>query len=161
MIVVTGPESAGKTTLAKLLGEEFNLPVVPEVAREYLKSTAYTPSDVLNIAALQCEAEHSGAICDTDLQVISIWWAERFGPVPQRLVHMRARLPSRYYLLCQPDLPWQPDPLRENPDDRDRLFELYKQDLIDWRQNFAEISGEGQVRVDQAVAHCRKWLSAT
>ena len=161
MIVVTGPESTGKSTLAQCLGEELNLPVVPEAAREYLQDADYSPGDVLNIAQLQIESEKPNAICDTDLQVISIWWAERFGPVPHRITAMRAYLSRRRYLLCHPDLPWEPDPLRENPDDRDRLFQIYKQDLVDRGLDYAEVSGLGQERIDQAIAYCRKWLSAT
>lgn len=160
-IVVTGPESSGKTTLAESIGGELNVPVVPEIARAYLTDLHYQPSDLLEIARRQLQAEKQGVVCDTDLQVIAIWWAERFGPVPQALGRMRTGLDDRAYLLCRPDLPWEVDPLRENPDDRGRLFELYKRDLDDRQLRYAEVFGDGPDRVARALAYCRKWLSAT
>ena len=88
LYVVTGPESRGKSTLSQALGERFGVPVIPEAARHYLVSQRYESSDLLAIACLQSEWERIDyrdfAVADTDLQVIYIWWQERwtcaFGP---------------------------------------------------------------------------------
>jgi len=137
IICLTGPESTGKSTLAAVLGERFEARVVPEVAREYLASrSTYGPDDLLAIARLQSVREHRARtehrgllICDTDLLVIQIWYREKFAAVPEFVTRELSRRSSRGYLLLAPDLPWEPDPLRENPDDRDRLFELHRAEL--------------------------------
>jgi nicotinamide riboside kinase len=165
LFVLTGPESTAKSTVARALSEHFAVPYVPETAREYLISNRYLPSDLLAIARLQCEAERrifssttSGSpsvpsgFADTDLQVIYLWWQERFGVVPMDLVRAYAGLEKRHYLLCAPDIEWSADALRENPHDRDRLFELYQADLLNRNLPFTTVSGAGGERFDCAVA---------
>jgi nicotinamide riboside kinase len=63
------------------------------------------------------------------------------------------------YLLCNTDLPWEYDPLRENPDDRERLFELYKKELEDRGFSFAIISGTGKERLENAVKAIKEYFS--
>ena len=137
-IAITGPESSGKTTLARALAAHFGVPWVPEFAREYLKDLdrPYVKEDLLCIAEGQLEAERriasgrpSMLVCDTDLLVIRIWSQEKFERVDPRLEELVRGTEYHHTLLCKPDLPWEPDPLRENPHDRDRLFGIYEQEL--------------------------------
>jgi nicotinamide riboside kinase len=159
-IALTGPESSGKTTLAQWLGELLAVPVVPELARDMLSAgTAYGRIELLEIisAQLALEAEirrtHSGLlICDTDLLVLQIWWQEKFGELPTELRAARQQLAPRGYLLTQPDLPWQPDPLRENPNDRERLYELYLAELTAGPWPYAIVVGAGDARRQSAMA---------
>lgn len=156
LFVVSGPESSGKSTLATELARVLGAPMVDEVARGYLQGRAeYTAADVVRIAELQQDAEDaavaSGAavvIADTDYQILSLWWQEKFAategqfPVspPQRAgAHRR-------YLLCYPDLAWEPDPLRENPFDRQRLFRLQMESLVSAEAQFRVIWGQGRFR---------------
>ena len=81
-----------------------------------------------------------------------LWWQERFGPVPMGLAQDYAGLERRHYLLCAPDIQWSPDPLRENPHDRERLFELYQSDLLCRKLPFTKIAGTGEQRFDCAVS---------
>ena len=154
MIVLTGPESTGKSTLAQALAAHYQVPYVPEMARTYLQTgRAYGPADLLNIMDLQMDAEGaarlagSAIIADTDLQVLSIWWQEKYGPLPRRLAQAYAGQCGRHYLLCVPDIPWQPDPLRENPKDRARLFRLYETDLQRRGLAYTKIFGLQQRRL--------------
>ncbi|MFP6606898.1 MAG: ATPase, partial [Myxococcota bacterium] len=62
----------------------------------------------------------------------------------------------REYLLAKPDLPWQPDPLRESPTDRDRLFGVYQTTLDAYGYPFTEIEGEGDARYQLAEAAVRE-----
>jgi hypothetical protein len=56
--------------------------------------------------------------------------------------HAFYRINQRHYFLCSPeDIPWQPDPLRENPFDRDRLFAIYEQELIAYKQKYTILRG--------------------
>lgn len=165
LVVLTGPESTGKSTLAAQLADLLSAELVPEVARSYLgERTAYRPEDVLRISALQHEAETRAiglgraVVCDTDQQVLSIWWAERYGPTP-RILQQRYRLQSeRRYLLCKPDIAWQPDPQREHPTERERLYALYLADLKARGLKFAVVGGEGRTRLDQARSRVMEWL---
>jgi nicotinamide riboside kinase len=162
-ICLTGPESTGKTTLAHALAVRFGAPVVPEVARSYLEGrNAYQREDLLEIARRQLDAErdartaHRGLLlCDTDLWVLRIWWAEKYGRLSEDPPGVLAEEPDdrvpRGYLLLAPDLPWQSDPLRENPTDRDRLYRLHEDALSQARCPHRVVTGLGQARVDCAI----------
>jgi nicotinamide riboside kinase len=168
-VVVVGPESSGKTTLARALAEHFDAPWVAEVAREHLSSgAAYDATKLDQIARAQYDAEQQGrathphlVILDTDLLVIDIWWRERFGKPPDWLVELLASTapePRRRYLLCPPDLPWEADPLRENPHDRERLYDLYRRRLTELGASYQVISGAGARRSAAAIRAIDGWL---
>ncbi len=172
-VAIVGPESSGKTTLARALAEHFDAPWVAEVARDHLSSgggydAKYDAAKLDQIARAQLDAEqHARAthrhlvILDTDLLVIDIWWRERFGRPPNWLVELLARTahePRRRYLLCPPDLPWEADPLRENPHDRERLYDLYQRRLTELGASYQVISGAGSGRTAVAISAIDGWL---
>ena len=172
VVCLTGPESTGKSTLAADLSEALAVPLVPELAREYLQEVlsssrkAYSSDDLLTIAKAQLAAEQNAlaegtglVVCDTDLQVIQIWWEERFGNVHPWLRDALSQRTPRCYLLMAPDLPWQPDPLRESPDDRRRLFNCYLKTLRAEDHPFAEVFGSGSARFKRAMSCIQDWLS--
>ena len=154
--VVTGPESSGKTTLAVALAEKMQMNFVQEHARAHLTlqrqvRPGYLPSDLLAIAGAQSAAEQGERwIADTDLQNIYLWWQEKFGPAPASLVRSYAMQSARTYLLCRPDFSWEFDPLRENPHDRDRLFQIYLADLRTRELPYHVIEGSQQTRFEMA-----------
>ena len=158
-VVVTGPESSGKTTLAQALASRYQAPWVPEYARTYLEQIkrAYREEDLLHIAQGQVEQEDQIArgeplllICDTSLLVIKIWSDYRYHRchpwIEQQLTHRSVD----HYLLCYPDIPWQPDPQRENPHDRNELFMLYQQNLS--IKPHTIITGSATARLETAIA---------
>ncbi len=167
ILCLTGPESTGKTTLAAALAATLDAVLVPEVARAYLTGReAYTPADVLAIAAAQEAAEaralESGSgliVCDTDLTVIQVWWEEKYGAAPPPLAEALDRRPPRAYLLLEPDLAWAPDPLRENPNDRERLFARYRELLEAGPFPFRRVTGEGEARLANALAAVGRLLT--
>ena len=171
-IVLTGPESTAKSTLAEAVVTELTgggasaegfagkKPIlVPEYAREYVAALgrSYLPSDLLRIAVTQATHEHDAAtslnlvIADTDIQVITIWWREKYGALPRTLIQLAQAMTDKFYLLCQPDIPWSEDPLRENPLDRDRLFNLYRDDLEQRGVRYGIVHGNGDARVQCAI----------
>ena len=169
VVCLTGPESTGKTAIAEQLASALAVPLVPEVAREYLaERPEYDPADLLAVARAQLAAEQDALaegtgliVCDTDLQVIQIWWEERYGDLDPWLAQALSDRSARRYLLAAPDLPWEPDPLRESPQDRERLFRRYKQTLSESAFPYAELHGEGRVRFERALAAVQRWLGET
>ncbi|MFN7116006.1 MAG: AAA family ATPase [Saprospiraceae bacterium] len=160
-IAITGPESTGKTTLTRQLAAHYDTLWVPEYARFYLLQLdrPYTPEDVIEIAKGQRYWETELAklserllFCDTDLLVIKIWLKFKYQ-IENEWVENQLKL--EYYnlhLLCNIDLPWQDDPLRENPhlEDRKTLYDLYKQELTALDLPFYEISGSEKTRFERA-----------
>lgn len=132
-IIVTGPECSGKTTLCKSLSKYFNLSCCKEYAREYLQKLAgdYNKDDLLKIAKGQLKAENKIQILDTDLITIKIWSEYKYGECDKWIVKKieDQKKEKRFYILCNPDIKWQADNQRENPNDRKELFEIYKKEL--------------------------------
>jgi NadR type nicotinamide-nucleotide adenylyltransferase len=162
-IIITGSESSGKTTLANFLAKSLNAPLIPEFSREYLKDKglSYTFEDLVNIAIgqqnLEDEALKNGEkliVCDTDLTVLNIWADERFGNIPAVVGARLKAYETDFYLLCKPDLPWEYDPLRENPNDRDRLFKRYNDLLKNLKCNFKIVQGKNTEREEKALSEC-------
>lgn len=159
IVCVVGAESAGKTTVCQHLAAAFGVPWLPEYAREHLDGSPYGEATVAAIAREQMRREAallaSGAgrvVLDTDLAVIWVWWRVKFGPPPAWLERAFRAQPARFYLLCRPDLPWQPDPLRESPGERWGIHRRYVALLSSRALPFAEIGGRGAARSDAAVA---------
>ena len=166
-VCLTGSESTGKTTLATALAAEFDAPLVLEVARSYLAgTTGYTRDDVLAIAVEQHEREQAALassppllICDTDLLVIGIWWEAKYGALhPWLRDRLSARTP-RCYLLTNPEVSWQPDPLRETAGVRDALHDRYRTNLENDGFPFVEVRGNETKRLAQARHQIEAWLS--
>ena len=164
VIVITGPESAGKTTLASQLSAYWKSPLVAEVARDYLDGKhSYKPYDLLEIAKQQHEKEQTilshlpnRIVCDTDLLVIMIWSEVKYGHCDPWIYEtfencIAQTATSRHYYLCDPSIPWQADPLRENPHNRNELFELYLQKLKTYKLEHSIVTGDPRQRLLQVV----------
>ena len=132
-IIITGPESSGKTTLCKALSKHFNLPSQKEYARKYLDELErdYKKNDLMEIAKGQLKSEQNTQLLDTDLITIKIWSNYKYGSCDKWILDQleKQKSENRYYLLCKPDIPWESDQQRENPNDREEIFEIYKKEL--------------------------------
>ncbi len=165
-ILILGPESTGKSTLAEKLAEHFAEPWVPEMAREDLEQLdrPYGYDDLLQIGRqqMQLEDEMAGGaknylFCDTDLRVIQVWSQHRFGKVDPWVLEEITRRTYDLILLCTPDLPWQEDPLREHPDQeiREQLFKQYLEITKESGFSFQIISGDASDRLTTSVEAIR------
>lgn len=176
-IAIVGPESSGKTTLCEALMDHYAAGHVTEGAREYLQELdrPYTEDDVLEMARGQAQmhqdaplfaAEHweatGGAddlgtapvepvFFDTDTVNFVIWSREKYGRVHPTIERLVGEVHYDWRLLCRPDIPWEPDPLRENPHDRDRLFEVWMNELRSRGLPFTVIEGDRAQRMDMAT----------
>lgn len=156
-IIVTGPESSGKSTLCDKLSLKYSIPQTEEVARWYLKAigTDYSYGDVVEIARIQARTLlnhrfHSAGIviADTWMIVIRVWLEYRFKKCDNWIQFLPKLYNDAHYLLCTPDIPWQYDEQRENPDDRWELFEIYKETLEDLNLKYSVVKGEGKNRLE-------------
>lgn len=165
--IVTGPESSGKTTLARSLGAQFGWPVLPEYARIYLEGKSvksYNENDFNNMVKGQLNAEEQAEanaqqplIFDTSLLVLHIWHLEKWGG-EHPLIHTKLEaVQNSFFLLCRPDIPWEYDPLREHPEDRNRLYRQYFTELKNRNFPFIEIGGPHLRRLELATLQIKKW----
>lgn len=162
VIALTGAESSGKTTLARRLAEDFSARLVNEASRDLLRpGEPYGLEDVLRIAREQVRREEAAlaagpgrVVLDTDLLVIRIWLDERFRVWPDELERLWQRQAPRLYVLTAPEMPWEPDPLRENPGDRERLHGRYIERLAALGCEWIEVRGS----VGARALRVSEWL---
>jgi len=146
--------------LSKQLSTYFKAVYVAEYSREYLKEKGlnYNLDDVIAIASGQLQREEHQAgkavellFCDTDPLVDKIWCEVVFGSCPFLIAQQFSKHVYDLYLLCYPDIIWEPDPLRENPDNRLELFHLYEKTLKEAGFNYRVITGQGYLRIIKAI----------
>jgi len=152
-ILVTGPESSGKTTLARELAWALDGIYVAEAARDYLEARdgKYTEADLPKIWHEQKEAEDAArassasfVICDTGPEVIRIWAEVKYGRCPEDVILASETRRYDLVLLCLPDLPWEPDPLREAPDQQEREALLTRYRIVLADRSPIEVSGSNR-----------------
>ncbi|MES2603856.1 MAG: ATP-binding protein [Pseudomonadota bacterium] len=171
-LITTGAESSGKTTLATQLADVLQAPLVSEASRDYLNALysrqpgyQYREEELLAIARLQHEREQQALkasppliVCDTDLLVIIVWSEVKFGRVDPWITNtLLASLQQnpRSYFLCDPEIPWQADPLREHPQQRPMLFERYRAKLAQYQCRHAHVSGDEASRLQTSLKFFR------
>jgi NadR type nicotinamide-nucleotide adenylyltransferase len=168
-IVVLGPESTGKSTLCKELAKYFQTNWVPEYSRAYLmqKENNYGFDDLKKIAEGQLNVEDQvfesyipsstnqfhPIFIDTDMYVMKVWSEYVFNACDNSILTAIATRKYDLYLLCYPDLPWVPDPLREHPEEKERMkiYHYYKDAMINQTVPWVEIKGDYQKRVEDAI----------
>jgi NadR type nicotinamide-nucleotide adenylyltransferase len=164
-ISITGPESTGKSSLARQLANHYKTVCVEEYSVEYLEKhgAAYTIEDVKKIAQRQLEKENKRAkdasgllFCDTDVLVNKIWCEVVFKEVPEWVEQQFEKHRYDLYLLCSPDIKWEEGPFRENPLNRDELFILYKNELDRVKANYRVVEGTGLKRLENAIKFVKK-----
>ena len=161
--IVTGPESSGKTTLCQEVSNLFGYEMVEEYARYYIDQLErpYKADDLITIADTQIMQWNmrfsSPVIFDTDLLTTMIWHQEKYNFIPKFMTDHWINQRDSFYFLCAPDLKWEPDPQRENPGDRDRLFAKYFHYLNSYGKSFKVISGLGEERIKKASEFISKY----
>lgn len=162
-IAITGPESSGKTTLTKALAEALGWRSVPEYAREYLESTngVYEFEDLGKIAEGHFDRIKSvglQGIIDTDFIVMKVWSDVRFGKTAEKIKELIEQDLFDLHIVCMPDIPWEPDPLRENPTDRDVLLKHYIEELEASDKKWISVSGSHEERLTKALQEIHNLL---
>lgn len=164
-VVLFGPESTGKTTLAKQLARHYHSVWVPEYAREYLQNKwnnerkTCAQSDLLPIARGQMKLENDLAqktdsvlICDTDLLETKVYSEEYYEGICDSLLEKYAT-ENTYdmYLLTYIDTPWEEDDLRDKPNEREEMFLAFEKALKKNKRPFVLLKGSKRERLQKAV----------
>ena len=170
--MVIGPESTGKSTLCEQLASEYKTDWVPEFARNYLLNLGrpYNYEDLLVIAKGQLNAEdHLAALTnaplifiDTDMYVMKVWCEFVFGKCHSFILNEIVCRRYDTYLLCNTDLPWVADELREYPDHKSRafLYQMYKDLMINQQTPWYEIKGDSNSRLNNSIEAVRRLSAA-
>jgi len=159
-IAITGPESTGKSELARDLSKHYNIVFVPEFAREYLSQLgrSYNQTDLTIIARGQLSYwnqfdKGQSFISDSEMITMKIWSEVKYQKCDEYILQALSNQKFDQYLLCYPDLLWQADKLREHPSKEDRLnlFSLYKKEFDHLGFKYDIITGNSAARLNSAV----------
>lgn len=161
IVIVTGAESTGKSILTRQLSHFYQSPSFAEFPREYIekKGQNYTFDDVVSIALMQnAQMKKSLTInskyifFDTWLIITMIWFDAVFKKVPQWISETIKNAPVDLFLVCNTDLPWIPDPVRENGGEMREMLHMRYIELINrFGFNYKLVSGHSEERFNNAV----------
>lgn len=157
-IAFTGPESSGKSTLAKEVEELMEGTYFLEFARTYLEENGpeYDVEDLDVMAQGHLDTFKNASddlqLVDTDFIVFKIWSEYRYDAASPLIHRLVSENWFDLHVLCAPDIPWEPDTLRENPTDRDALFVRYVDALEKLRKPYIIVEGDRTKRLKKVQA---------
>ena len=171
-IVMFGPESTGKTTLAQALAAHYNTKWVPEYAREYLQEKwnreqkTCEPKDLIPIAEGQICLENKLTkqankilFCDTDLLETKVYSeAYYLGNCDPILEKYAVENTYNLYFLTYIDVPWEKDDLRDKPEEREEMFDYFKNTLDTYNKGYVLLKGDFESRMKTAINHLEKLI---
>ncbi|KAF0235662.1 MAG: nad metabolism ATPase/kinase-like [Prolixibacteraceae bacterium] len=161
IIVITGAESTGKSTLTERLANHFEVPYIAEIAREYVEKLdhKYSYTDVENIAKMQIAKFNSISksdapyiFVDTWLIITKIWFEFVYNKTPDWLIHEILKTKIDLFLVCDIDLPWIYDPVRENGGENRKILQnKYIENITEFNFDYRLISGIDDERFYRAL----------
>ncbi|MFA7444648.1 MAG: ATP-binding protein [Flavobacteriaceae bacterium] len=173
-IVLVGPESTGKTTLAKLLAAHFNTTWAREFLREFSeekfqkenKTVVFSDLETIVNEQLKIEKEAENkadtfVFCDTNLLQTRIYAELYFGKIPDFLEDISGE--CDLYFLTDIDVEWEKDNVRDAPFERENHLNYFKKRLTELKKPFLFLSGNEQERLKRAAklsAKLKKALDA-
>ena len=171
-VVLFGPESTGKTTLSKSLADYFGTHWVAEYAREYLQNKwdleqkTCELSDLLPIAIGQMKLENAAAskvdkllFCDTNLLETKVYSEVYYNNYCDPKIDYYAKKNCyNLYFLCDIDIPWIQDDLRDMPNERSKMFSVFERALQEQELPYVILSGSKSERLNNAVNHINELL---
>lgn len=155
-VIINGPECSGKTTLCEYLVKNLDAGYIQEYPRIYLEMTngKYGKVDLgimaddINDLIEELDDQRLWII-DTNNINIKIWYQYKYGELPNDISKMDDNVDA-IHLLCKPDIPWEVDALRENPEDRDEIYDMYRKYMYESEIKYHIIEGEN--RSDEALS---------
>jgi HTH-type transcriptional regulator, transcriptional repressor of NAD biosynthesis genes len=156
-----GPESTGKSVMARHLAEVYHTEYVPEVAREFVSTNNFTLEDIIKIGHAQIDrvkektkTANKILFCDTDIITTQIYCRHYLGQVPEVLYQLEKMITYDQYFLFDIDVPWVPDGMRDLKEKRDDMLAVFKNELIVRKIPFIEVKGNYEERERQL----RGWI---
>ena len=171
-VVLFGPESTGKTTLAKALAEYYNTKWIPEFAREYLEEKLTNtgklcaPEDIYSIALGQIKLENQGikkankfVFCDTTLLSTQVYAEAYFnGWCDERVILANTKNSYDIYFLTDIDVPWKADALRDKPNQRQEMFDKFKGALQHRNLTYSILRGSNITRMNCVIEQINQYV---
>ena len=163
IIVITGAESTGKSTLTESLANFYKVPFVKEFAREYIENLnrPYNYQDVIFIAEKQIEqlnklkaSTEPFIFVDTWLIITKVWLEIVYNKIPDWLEKEIQISNIELFLVCDIDLPWIPDPVRENGGEKRQMLQnKYIENIKKYNFNYKIVNGKNQARFNNALKY--------
>ena len=171
-VVFFGPESTGKTTLAKALAKAFKTRWVPEFAREYLEEKRLrtgeicTPEDIYPIAEGQMRLENQALqqadrflFCDTNLLSTEVYAKAYFdGWCDTRLLEANKVNHYDIYFLTDIDVPFEEDLLRDRPHQRQEMLAAFENALNEYKITYVILKGSHEARILQVTDYLKQYV---
>ncbi len=171
-VVFFGPESTGKTTLAKALATVFKTKWVPEFAREYLeekrlqRGKVCAVEDIYPIAEGQMKLENEAVqqantflFCDTNLLSTEVYSKAYFdGWCDSRVLEANKLNQYDIYFLTGIDVPFEQDLLRDRPHQRQGMFDAFKTALNEHNITYTFLQGSHDARMSQAMEYLKQYV---
>jgi HTH-type transcriptional regulator, transcriptional repressor of NAD biosynthesis genes len=158
LICLYGPESTGKSEMAKKLAVHYQTDFVPEVARERIDSNNFTTEDIIEIGRTQTErvvekvkSANKILFCDTDLITTQIYSHHYLNIVPPVLYQLEGKVKYDHYFLFDVDVPWVADHLRDLGEKRTEMSEIFKSELQKRNISFTLVQGNWAQREEIIV----------
>lgn len=172
-ICLYGPESTGKSTLARQLAEHFHTAFAEEWARAYIdRNLGHNWQKELSLQHFEKIARgHLRAVeeksrqadkllfVDTDAITTMIYSQVYLKDVPKAVYDAIAGQKYDYYLFCDIDLPWTGDCQRDLGERRQQMKEIFLRELHLRSLPFAVISGAGENRIRNAIAAVEQYIA--
>lgn len=161
-----GPESTGKSVMAKKLADEYQTEFVPEVAREIVASNEFTVEDIVKIGYAQMDrikekskTANKILFCDTDAITTQIYCKHYLGMVPDVLFELEKEIIYDQYFLFDIDVPWVKDGMRDLGERRKEMFEVFKNELEKRSIPYLLVEGNYEERTQFLINEVEKILS--
>lgn len=167
LVCFYGPESTGKSFMAKKMAEKYKTEFVPEVAREFITSNDFTREDIIMIGRAQTERIFQKArkankilFCDTDLITTQIYSRHYLKVVPPVLYELEKMVEYDLYFLFDIDVPWVPDGLRDIGEEkrREEMYEIFRSELERRNISYIKIEGDWEEREKAIVKEIAKLM---
>lgn len=160
-VVLTGSESTGKTTLAARLAEHYHAVLVPEFVREYAEKKGgpldFNDHGPIARGQIALEDEHIArggrlVVQDTDLLSTAVYCDHYFGRCPAWIAEAAVARKPDLYLLCEIDVPWLEDGVRDRGHLREEMQALFREAVRESGAAYVAIAGDWEARFAMAVA---------
>ena len=161
-----GPESTGKSTIARFMSKKYHTVFVPEVSREFVSSNDFTIEDIIKIGYAQTErilgaAQQANRIlfCDTDLITTQIYCRHYLKTFPSVLTELEHKVSFDLYFLMDIDVPWVADGLRDLGDRREEMFTVFKNELDKRGITYILVKGNWEERKSLVIREVERLLN--